>query len=96
MPTNRINQVPTTPTSSSPGTAVPDTSNADTNQPPRRRRRKSATSGTVLNQSVAVRDQLRVTLSGVKDLIRTLKAEKRSQKSLKLALDSLKQLQHAA
>jgi hypothetical protein len=33
-----------------------------------------------------VREQLRLALAGVKDLIRALKAEKRNQKSLKLAL----------
>jgi hypothetical protein len=65
-------------------------------QPIRRRRRPSKSGSSVLEQAVAVREQLRVTLTGVKDLIRALKADRRSQKSLKLALDSLKQLQHAA
>jgi hypothetical protein len=43
-----------------------------------------------------VRDQLRSTLAAVKDLIRQINIEKRSQKSLKSALASLKQLQHVA
>jgi len=42
-----------------------------------------------------VRDQLRSLLTASKELIRTLKIESRSRKSLKLALDSLKQLQAA-
>lgn len=65
-------------------------------QPVRRRRQTSKTGGSVLEQATAVREQLRNSLSGVKDLIRALKTERRSQKSLKLALDSLKQLQKVA
>lgn len=65
-------------------------------EPVRRRRRTCKSGGNILNQAIATREQLRTTLSGVKDLIRTLKAERRNQKSLKLALDSLKQLQSAA
>ena len=61
-----------------------------------RRRRTSKTSGSVLDQAVGLRDQLRTTLTSTKELIRALKVEKRSQKSLKLAWDSLKQLQAAA
>jgi hypothetical protein len=43
-----------------------------------------------------VREQLRTALSGVSGLISALKSERRNQKSLKLALDSLKHLQAAA
>jgi hypothetical protein len=80
-----------------PATISPvDSTQPSQTQPVRRRRRKTGTAGTVLEQAIALRDQLRLTLAGTKDLIRTLKAEKRSQKSLRLALDSLKQLQAAA
>jgi len=68
----------------------------DSTQTARRRRRRTAGAASVLDQAVIVRDQLRVSLTSVKDLIRVLKVERRSQKSLKLALDSLKQLQQAA
>ena len=92
MTTNHIN-----PAQSSPATtAGHGSSNPSTEQPVRRRRRTGKSGPGVLEQAVAVRDQLRTTLTSVKDLIRTLKAERRSQKSLKLALDSLKQLQAAA
>ena len=67
----------------------------ETNQSVRRRRRTGKSSG-VLDQAIAVREQLRVALSGVNELIRTLKADRRSQKSLQQALDSLKQLRSAA
>lgn len=50
----------------------------------------------LLEQATTLRDQLRTTLTSAKELIRTLKAEKRNQKSLQLALASLKQLQAAA
>jgi hypothetical protein len=92
----------TIPMNSQSNTAVPASSPVDSTtpsqeatQPIRRRRRTSKTSG-VLEQAVSVREQLRVSLGGVKELIRALKSERRSQKSLKLALDSLKQLQAAA
>jgi hypothetical protein len=52
--------------------------------------------GGAYEQAVVVRDQLRSTLAAVKDLIRQINIEKRSQKSLKSALASLKQLQHVA
>jgi hypothetical protein len=95
MPRNRINQVPVpmTPANAT-STPVQDTSNSSTPQI-RRRRRRTGSSG-VLEQVVILRDQLREVLISTKELVRTLKAERRSQKSLKIALDSLKQLQHAA
>ena len=49
-----------------------------------------------LEQASSLRDQLWEALASSKELIRSLKTEKRSQKSLKLALDSLKQLQNVA
>jgi hypothetical protein len=52
--------------------------------------------GGAYEQAVVVRDQLRSTLAAVKDLIRQINIEKRSQKSLKSALASLKQLQQVA
>jgi hypothetical protein len=78
--------------------AAPDTSTT-TNQAAsvRRRRRVASSSKTsALEQALALRDQLRAMLTSNKELIRALKAEKRGQKSLKLALDSLKQLQAVA
>ena len=91
MPTNRIAQG-----TSGTTVKVPAATTINTEQPVRRRRRRNTTGGTVLEQAVALRDQLREVLTTTKDLVRTLKAERRSQKSLKVALDSLKQLQHAA
>jgi hypothetical protein len=91
MPTNRIAQ-----SVSGNTVQVPAATTSNTEQPVRRRRRRNTTGGTVLEQAIVLRDQLRSTLSTTKDLIRTLKIEHRSQKSLKLALDSLKSLQHAA
>jgi hypothetical protein len=64
-----------------------------------RRRKRTSSNGkatTSLEQAISLRDQLRTALSGSKELIRTIKTEKRNQKSLKLALASLKQLQAAA
>jgi hypothetical protein len=90
MPNNRISQVPTTPES----TIAPDTNSAT--QPIRRRRRKTNGTGSVLEQAVTLRDQLREVLTSTKELVRTLKTERRSQKSLKIALDSLKNLQAVA
>jgi len=65
---------------------------------PVRRRRRVGRSGntSALEQALALRDQLRTVLTNTKELIQALKAEKRGQKSLKLALDSLKQLQAVA
>jgi hypothetical protein len=63
------------------------------------RRRKRSTSGKASNsleQAISLRDQIRDALTNSKELIRSLKTEKRSQKSLKLALASLKQLQNVA
>ena len=94
--------IPTVPMATNHATSAPATTlSVDSTQPSqapplRRRRRKSGTAGTVLDQAITLRDRLRLTLASTKDLIRTLKAEKRSQKSLRLALDSLKQLQAAA
>jgi hypothetical protein len=64
-----------------------------------RRRKRSATGSkptTSLEQAISLRDQLRTALVGSKELIRTIKTEKRGQNSLKLALASLKQLQSVA
>jgi hypothetical protein len=67
-------------------------------EPVVRRRRPNGTGKATssLEQAIALRDHLRTALNSSKELIRCLKTEKRSQKSLKLALDSLKQLQAVA
>jgi hypothetical protein len=83
MPNNHLDPMPAA------------TEAAAANPQPVRRRRKTTNAG-VLEQAVQVRDQLRTTLSATKELIRTLKAERRGHKTLKLALDSLKQLQAVA
>ncbi len=62
----------------------------------RRRKRIGSKPSSSLDQAVALREQLRTALGSSKELIRCLKAEKRGQKSLKLALASLKQLQAVA
>jgi hypothetical protein len=85
-----MNTSPTVPTPA----ATPETNNASQPQPVRRRRASKTASA--LDQALAVREQLRGAMTGTKELIRALKTEKRSQKSLKLALDSLKQLQAVA
>ncbi len=64
-----------------------------------RRRKRTSSNGKTpgsLEQAIALRDQLRAALNSSKELIRTIKAEKRGQKSLKLALASLKELQAVA
>ena len=61
-----------------------------------RRKRTGSKPASSLDQAVALREQLRMALGGSKELIRCLKVEKRGQKSLKLALASLKQLQAVA
>lgn len=61
-----------------------------------RRKRSGNKPASSLDQAVALREQLRTALGRSKELIRCLKTEKRGQKSLKLALASLKQLQAVA
>jgi len=72
-------------------TAEPITST----KPVRRQPRSTGKPAGAIEQATVVRDQLRSLLTASKELIRTLKIESRSRKSLKLALDSLKQLQAA-
>ena len=95
MPTNRISQAPATPANNDTVVVGQDTNNQATEQVVRRRRRKTTSAGGA-QQAISLRDQLREVLGHTKELVRTLKAERRNQKSLKLALNSLKQLQHAA
>jgi hypothetical protein len=100
-PVNRIANQPGPAASSPPAAASISTSASSTCTPePAQRRRKRSTSSsrgaTSLEHAIALRDKLREALGGSKELIRTLKTEKRGQKSLKLALESLKQLQAVA
>jgi hypothetical protein len=62
----------------------------------RRKRSGNGNTSSSLEQAISLRDQLRAALTSSKELIRSLKTEQRSQKSLKIALDSLKQLQAVA
>ena len=62
----------------------------------RRKRQVPGKATSALEQAIFLRDQLREVLASSKELIASLKTEKRNQKSLKLALDSLKQLQNVA
>jgi hypothetical protein len=98
-PVNRIANQPG-PTGSSPPAAATTPAPTTTNTAPAQRRRRRSANGTKaatsLEQAVALRDQLRDALGSSKELIRALKTEKRGQKSLKLALASLKQLQTVA
>lgn len=96
---NRIANQPVpsapTPTSTSTTAAAPPSAT----EPVIRRRKRTASGGkatTSLEQAISLRDQLRNALGSSKELIRTIKTEKRGQKSLKLALASLKQLQAVA
>jgi hypothetical protein len=69
-----------------------------TNEPVVRRRQQSGreqASGS-LEQAISLRDQLRAAVTSSKELIRSLKTEKRSHKSWKIALGSLQQLQAVA
>lgn len=98
-PVNRIANQPVpsapTPTSTSTTAAAPPSAT----EPVIRRRKRTASGGkatTSLEQAISLRDQLRNALGSSKELIRTIKTEKRGQKSLKLALASLKQLQAVA
>jgi hypothetical protein len=93
-----VNRIASTPSSSSPQPPVAPAPAAVGEQVIRRRKRTSSTgkAATSLEQAISLRDQLRTALTGTKELIRTIKTEKRSQKSLKLALASLKQLQAVA
>lgn len=95
-----VNRIASTPTASSPQPAAAPVAQTTAAVAPEVIRRRKRTSGakatTSLEQAIVLRDQLRVALSGSKELIRTLKAEKRGQKSLRLALASLKQLQAVA
>ena len=95
-----MNRIASTPTASSSQPAAPPVAQTTAAVAPEVIRRRKRTSGakatTSLEQAISLRDQLRVALSGSKELIRTLKTENRGQKSLKLALASLKQLQAVA
>jgi hypothetical protein len=96
-PVNRIANQPVPNASSQSATTA--TSPQSDSEPVFRRRKRTSSNGkatTSLEQAISLRDQLRAALTSSKELIRTLKTEKRSQKSLKLALDSLKQLQKVA
>ena len=75
-----------------PTTAVEPTTSA---KPIRRQSRSPNKPAGAMEQATVLREQLRTLLTASKELIRTLKIETRSRKSLKLALDSLKQLQAA-
>jgi hypothetical protein len=99
-PVNRIASTPSAPITQPPVTQPPVApAPAAVGEQVIRRRRRTSSNGkatTSLEQAISLRDQLRTALSGSKELIRTIKTEKRSQKSLKLALASLKQLQAVA
>ncbi len=80
-----------------PPAAAPEPDASSPLRPTRRTRRAAGnTKASPLEQALALREQLRVALDTNKGLIQILKAEKRGQKSLQLALASLKQLQAVA
>ncbi len=77
--------------------AEPESEPSSQAQPARRTCRATRTlNASPLDQAFALREQLRAALAGTKGLVQALKAEKRGQKSLQLALASLKQLQSVA
>jgi hypothetical protein len=92
---NRIASIPAT-TSPPPATAPATSVSAEQVVRPRKRTGSNGKAAGALEQAISLRDQLRTALTNSKELIRTIKTEKRSQKSLKLALASLKQLQNVA
>lgn len=51
---------------------------------------------TAMDQAIAVRNQLRTSLGSLNELIRTMKSERRSRKSLKRAMESIRQLPNVA
>ena len=89
---NRIASTPSVPAApqAPPATSVP------AEQVRRRKRTNGGKATSSLEQAIVLRDHLRTALAGSKELIRTIKSEKRGQKSLKMALASLKQLQAVA
>jgi len=94
-PMNRIAPTPTAPLNQ-PDPVQPAALTAEQTI---RRRKRTANGGkpaSSIEQAISLREQLRTALTSSKELIRSLKTEKRGQKSLKLALDSLKQLQNVA
>jgi len=96
-PVNRIANQPVPSASSQSATTA--TSAQSASEPTVRRRERTNSNGkatTSLEQAISLRDQLRSALTCSKELISTIKTEKRGQKSLKLALASLKQLQAVA
>ncbi|WP_254511413.1 hypothetical protein [Anatilimnocola floriformis] len=96
-PVNRIANQPVPVASSQSSTTVMSPQPAS--EPTVRRRKRASNNGkatTSLEVAISLRDQLRAALASSKELIRTIKTEKRGQKSLKLALASLKQLQAVA
>ena len=94
---NRITPSISQPQPAAPSQPVTQPDATEGEQVVRRRKRQVPGKATsALEQASSLRDQLRNALTSSKELIRSLKTEKRSQKSLKLALDSLKQLQNVA
>jgi hypothetical protein len=91
--------IPSTPTTMpriAPTTTPAPTQTAPSAQPAKQRRTRTKSAGTTLDQAVAVRDQLRTSLAATKELIRSLKGEKRQHRLLKSTLASLKTLQQVA
>lgn len=81
----------------------PQSATAEHSQPATKQRadRLSPASATKQTPSatdcaISIRSQLRTTLAAVNELIRTIKTEKRSRKSSKRAMESIKQLQDVA
>ena len=96
-PVNRIASSAAPPGPSEPSAQPATTQSAPGDQVVRRRKRStSGKASNSLEQALSLRDQLRDALTSSKELIRSMKSEKRNQKSLKLALASLKQLQAVA
>lgn len=95
---NPVNRIATTSSAPSGQSQVAPATSALSEQVARRRKRTSSTGKATssLEQAISLRDQLRDAFMSSKELIRSIKTEKRSQKSLKLALASLKQLQNVA
>lgn len=94
VPVNRM----ASPLDQNPGSSQSAAQQPTTSEQAARRRNRSSNgkASSSLEQAISLRDQLHVALTSSKELIRSLKTEERSQKSLKSALDSLKQLQAVA
>lgn len=81
------------PVMSEPTTPVTTATTASRDKSPAKRKRSAAQAQGVIEQTIALRDALRVTVVQANELIRVLKQQKRESRIVRSTLDSLRQLQ---